>query len=57
MSDDDLGNGLTLPPKPDGPVQVLIVWPKAPVIEGTFPVHHTQGAKTIPGPVLTEPER
>jgi hypothetical protein len=52
---EQMGNGVTIPPKPVGPIQVLIVrrfHHRVPP-----PVHHTQGAKTIPGPILVEPER
>jgi hypothetical protein len=45
-----------IPPKPDGPVQVYIFQTR-PARPLPPPRHHTPGAMTIPGPVLTEPER
>lgn len=53
-----LPESVTLPPrpKPGTEVQVRIILSRpAPLLAP--PVHHTQGAKTVPGPVLTEPER
>jgi hypothetical protein len=49
----EVGNGVVLPP-PGSPT-VIVVRRFVHIVPP--PVHHTQGAKTIPGPVLTEPER
>jgi hypothetical protein len=52
--DPKLAPGVVIP-EPGSPGTVIKLRRPAPVV--VPPVHHTQGAKTIPGPVLTEPER